>query len=369
MRLQALLAQHSVLAADLMRSRIRGDADFVQAANSALGRNTEAMTALMRELFGAAMVRRFGPMWSEHVVELVAYASAVAAQDEPARDHAREELSEYEEELSGFFAGASHGRLTTAAAHHALDRHVRHLTGQADAYAAGDYVTADRMSREGYEHMYDVGRTLADALLAPRDRAALREPVWRLRSRLGELLAEHVVLVEDVTRAAVTNTPDFAAAGQMINANTRDLTAAMDTLFGGPAARRFQQVWGYHVEQLVGYAAATAGGDQAGREQATGHLGDYEQRMGALLSDITGKRMTAAELSAAFRTHDEMLLRHADAYAARDYATAHQVALATYEHGFAMARDLADAFGATVAARLPVGGAQTGYGGLARPGG
>src|SRR5689334_12725174 len=35
-RLQALLGQHSVLAADLMRSRIRGDDDFVQAANAAL---------------------------------------------------------------------------------------------------------------------------------------------------------------------------------------------------------------------------------------------------------------------------------------------------------------------------------------------
>jgi hypothetical protein len=32
---------------------------------------------------------------------------------------------------------------------------------------------------------------------------------------------------------------------------------------------------------------------------------------------------------------------------------------------FELARRLADAFGATVAARLPVGGAQTGRGGLA----
>ncbi len=33
---------------------------------------------------------------------------------------------------------------------------------------------------------------------------------------------------------------------------------------------------------------------------------------------------------------------------------------------FERARHLAEAFGATVAARLPVGGAKTGYGGLAR---
>jgi hypothetical protein len=60
-----------------------------------------------------------------------------------------------------------------------------------------------------------------------------------------------------------------------------------------------------------------------------------------------------------------MLLRHADAYAAKDYGTAHEIAYQTYDHMLELARRLADAFGATVAARLPVGGARTGHGGLA----
>src|SRR3954468_21577100 len=50
--LQALLGQHTVLASDLMRSRIRGDDDFVQAADAALSRNTDAMTTLVGQLFG-----------------------------------------------------------------------------------------------------------------------------------------------------------------------------------------------------------------------------------------------------------------------------------------------------------------------------
>ncbi|WIM98339.1 hypothetical protein ACTOB_001937 [Actinoplanes oblitus] len=364
-RLQALLGQHAVLAADLMRSRIRGDNDFVQAANAALGQNTDAMTTLVRQLFGTGVAGRFGPLWSEHVVELVAYASAVADQDEAAKAHANQRLAEYEEQLSQFFAGASHGRLPVRAVRQALDMHLHHLISQADAYAAHDYQLADRTYREGYEQMYDLGRTLADGLLPAGARDALREPLWRLRSQLGRLIAEHVVLAEDVTRAAVTNTPDFDAAGRQINANTRDLTAAMDTLFGATTARRFQQVWGFHVEQLVGYAASTAGRDETGRDRARARLHDYEQQLGTLLSDVTGKRMDAVKLAAAFRGHDEMLLRHADAYAARDYVTAHELAQQTYQHGFAMARDLADAFGATVAGRLPVGGAQTGYGWLA----
>ncbi|MFC7528718.1 hypothetical protein [Actinoplanes sp. GCM10030250] len=365
-RLQALLGQHSVLAAGLMRSRIRGDDDFVQAANAALGKNTDAMTDLMAQLFGEDMVNEFSPMWAEHVVELVAYASALAAHDDAAREHAREELIEYEGELSAFLAGQSHGRLSPSAAHHALAMHVEHLTEQADAYAAQDYLTADRAYREGYRHMYDLGLTLADSLLPARDRPALREPVWRLRSQLGKLLAEHVVLVGEVTRAAVANTPDFDAAARMINANTRDLTAAMDSLFGTTTARRFQRLWGYHVEQLVAYGGATAAGDNERRDRVRSKLKEYEGEIATFLSGATGARMTTPQLAAAFAGHDDMLLRHADAYAAKDYAAAHDIAYSTYEHGFDLARDLADAFGASVASRLPRGGAQTGYGGLAR---
>src|SRR4051812_27306471 len=144
---EALLGQHSVLAADLMRSRIRGDDNFVQAANAALGGNTDAMTDLVGQLFGAPTAKKFGPMWSQHIVALFAYASAVADQDPGARAEAHKELTEYEEDLATFFAGASHGRLSPAAARAAVVMHVSHLTMQADAYAAHDYIKADRLYR------------------------------------------------------------------------------------------------------------------------------------------------------------------------------------------------------------------------------
>jgi hypothetical protein len=362
---EALLGQHSVLAADVMRSRIRGDDDFVQAANAALGKNTDAMSALVGQLFGAATAKKFAPMWSQHIVALVAYAGALSDQDKDALADARKELTEYEEDLGAFFAGASKGRLNKSAADSAVAMHIGHLTTQADAYAKKDYVTADRIYREGYEHTYDLGGTLADALLPAADRATLQQPIWRLRSQLGKLLAEHAVLVEDVTRAAVTNTPDFSAAAQMINANTSNLAAAMDTLFGAPAAKSFQSLWAFHVEQLVAYSAATAAKDPAKQDAARNQLHTFESRMSAFLGTATSGRMTPANLGAALLLHDQMLLKHADAYGAKDYKGAHDIAYDTYNHMFEVARQLADAFGATVAARLPKGGPQTGYGGLA----
>jgi hypothetical protein len=364
-RFEALLGQHSVLVADLMRSRIRGDDDFVQAANAALGRNTSDMTALVDRLFGSATAEKFGPLWSQHIVAFFTYAGALAAHDDAARADAREELTEYEGDLATFFAGGSQGRLPLTTAHTLVAMHIDHLTGQADAYAAGKYAEANQLYRDGFEHTYDLGLGLARALLPPADTAVLGEPLWRLRSQLGRLLAEHAVLIEDTTRAAVIRTPDFTASGRMLNANTSDLAAAMDTLFGAAAAQQFQQLWGSHVEALVAYSAATAAHDPAKQQQARDRLSRFEVSMSRFLAGATRGRATPAALQAALSHHDMKLLEHADAYGARNYPSSHEIAYQTYGHMFDLARTLADAFGATVAARLPTGGAQTGYGGMA----
>jgi hypothetical protein len=47
LQLEALLGQHAVLAADMMRGRIRNDEDFGQAASAAVTRNTEDLAQLV----------------------------------------------------------------------------------------------------------------------------------------------------------------------------------------------------------------------------------------------------------------------------------------------------------------------------------
>jgi hypothetical protein len=365
LRLQALLGQHSMLAADFMRGRIRGDEDFAQAADAALTKNTADMTQLISELFGPAAAKSFQPKWQQHVVELFAYAKGVADQDKDEQADARKELIKYEQQLAAFFVNASHGRLPAAAANAAVRMHVDHLLMQADAYAAKDYTKADQIYRESYEHTYDLGGTISAALLPPKQAAQLQAPMWRLRSALGKLLAEHVVVVEDATRAAVSNSPDFAAAGQLVNANTKDLASAIDTLFGAAAAKDFQSLWASHVDQLIAYASAAAAHDAGREDQARAGLSTFETRMATFLEGATGKRLTATTLAGALKVHDQALLRHADAYAAKDYTTAHDIAYQTYEHMTDLARELANAFGSQVAARLPAGAPQTGYGGMA----
>lgn len=365
LRLESLLGQHSMLAADMMRGRIRGNDDFAQAANAALGKNTDAMTDLVSSNFGAPAANQFRTQWSAHVAALFTYAQGLADHSDAQREQAKATLVAFERDLAGFFADASKGRLNRDAARAAVLMHVNHLLQQADAYATQDFATSDRIYHEGYIHTYDLGKTLAGALLPPDQARVLTAPTWRLRSELGKLLGEHVVLVVDATRSSVTNASDFNAAADALNGNTRDLAGAINVLFGKAAAASFQSLWADHVDNIMAYTAAVVSHDNKRRDDALAKLKGFETRFAAFLDTATQRRLNSKSLADALVMHDEMLLKQADTFAAKQYQQAHDIADSTYSSMFDLAGQLANGFGATVAARLPAGGAETGLGGSA----
>jgi hypothetical protein len=365
LQLQALLGQHTVLAADMMRGRLRDDPDLAQAANAALGKNTDAMGKLVAGAFGSQAAARFTPLWSNHVTALFNYARGLADGDTAVQAQAKVAITRAETDLAEFFVAAAQGRLARAAAVSAVTAHIEHLIGQADAYAAKNWTRADQLYRQGYAHAFELGRALAAKLLPPDAAAVLGTPTWRLRSALTQLLGEHVELVVGAMRAGVTDADDFAATAAAVNANTADLAGAIDTLFGPAAARRFQSLWADHIDLLVGYAAATAKGDTRRRSSIDAELDAFERELAGFLTTATGDKLASAALAKALQSHDTMLRQQVDAFVAKDYATAHDVAYMTYQEMYGLAGQLADAFRSKVASRLPVGAAQTGRGGAA----
>jgi hypothetical protein len=365
LQLEALLGQHSVLVADMMRSRIRNDADFAQAASTAVTRNTDDLTAVVKAMFGDQAATAFRGTWTDHVTAFFNYARSLASGDTAARDDARAQLVTFESGLGDFFSAASQGRLPAGAAKTALTAHVDHLLRQADAYAAHDYGRAADDYRTAYSHAFTIGQRLASTLLPPDQAAPLGQPSWRLRSELDRLLGEHIALAVATLRAGATESPDFPAAAANLDKNTDDLTAAMGTLFGPPAGQQFMALWADHIDALVGYTTAVAGHDDAGRQAAADKLRGFEGKLAAFLDTATAGRIPSAELASAFLHHDEMLTQQVDAMANKDYAKAHELAYSAYQDMFGLAKQLSEAFGETVAARLPQGGAETGVGGTA----
>ncbi len=369
LQLAALMGQHSVLADDMMRARIRGDADLAQAANAALGQNTQAMAGVLQPFLDAPAKEQFEEMWAEHILALFDYARGHSIKDAAVREHAREESVEYEVELADYFVAQSQERLDRQAAQSAVHDHAEHLLANADAYAAGRYATAAQGYRESSSHSYDFGVTLARALMSPAATTPLDTPSVRLRSELTRLLGEHAALVTALTRSAAGNPVDFAAMGDALNANTLDLTAAVDALFGKPAAQQFERLWADQIDQLAAYNTAAVQRDTAGQARAKTALASFQQSLADFLASATANRLTSPALVQALADHDTRLLAGMDAYAAGSFEQAYTLSEQVQGAMFALSGQLADGVGATVAARLPHGGSHTGAGGIARAAG
>ena len=150
-----------------------------------------------------------------------------------------------------------------------------------------------------------------------------------------------------------------------LNGNTDDVTAAVSSLFGDPAASQFMELWADHLDLLGGYAADVGAQKPNRREEVQAGLQDWQVRFASFIESATGGRVPAPDLAAALLGLDDLLLGQVDALAAGDYQRARELANQTYPQVFGFARNLADAFGATLAARMPQGGAPTGAGGMA----
>ena len=301
-------------------------------------------------------------LWTDHVTALFNYSRGLATDDTAVRDDAQAQLVAFENGLADFFSSASQGRLPRDAARAAVQTHVEHLTEQADAYAANDYARADALYRETYAHTFDLGHTLATTLLPP-DQAAAPGPA--------------------VVAAAVGAGPAARRArraGRRRAARRRDEQPRLPR-GGGCPQRQHQRPHrrGGHPVRRAGRAAVHVAvgrprrrargvhgrgrGQRRGRRDAARRsLRDFEGQLAAFLDSATGSKVPAPDLAKAFLAHDDMLTQQVDAFAGRDYPRAHDLAYHTYQDMFGLSRRLADAFGETVAARLPQGGAQTGRG-------
>jgi hypothetical protein len=365
LQLQALIGQHSILSAEMMRGRLRGDEDFAQAANAAVGKNTEALGQLVGSLFGAEAQQQFASLWSTHVTYLFNYARGLADRDDALRNQSRTELAVYESDLAKFFAAASKGRLPQGSAETGLHAHVHQLLDQADAYAAKDYTKSAKLYRESYAHSFELGTAVAGGLLGSSAAESLKAPQWRLQSQLGRLLGEHVALVVTAVRAGAANSDDFSASAEALNGNTRELAGAVDSLYGAAAAKRFQTLWADHIDQVVSYTVAVSTGDATRRQDALAKLDKFQRDLATFLATATQGRLASPGLTQAFLMHDRMLVRIVDAWRTKEYQQAHDIAYDAYQQMFDLAGQLSNAIGATIASRMPRGGAQTGGGGMA----
>ena len=161
---------------------------------------------------------------------------------------------------------------------------------------------------------------------------------------LDRLLGEHAMLAMFATQKGLKGEDDFEAIAGALDANSRDLAAAIGSIYGDEAAKTFLDgdlLWRFHIEQFVAYTVALAKKDEAGQKAAVDKLLGYVEAQSAFLADATGADKAAVR--DALRMHVMELKGQLDAYAAGDYDEAYRLAREAYAHMFATGDALAAA--------------------------
>jgi hypothetical protein len=363
--LEQYFAVHTLLAVRQARSVLTANAAYREAADHELEEYTEELSEIVGGAYGDAQGARFEGVWEKTTADASAYAQAVAARDDAAKDQARQALLADAGAYGSWLAKASDGRTTAGDAAEQLKTHVQQLMDHDDAFAAKDYDRAYRVERDAYEHMFAAGTALAGAGVSPKAAATLDTPVEKLRTAFAMLLGEHMQLIIDAQRATFAGAPEFKAAAAQVNANTEALTKGMGAIVGPKKAKEFQSAWAEHVEGLLDYSTAVASHDDAERAVAREKMRGYGARLALYLSDIVRNELPLEPITQALGEHDQHLVDQIDAYAAKRYDEAQEKEVEGYGQMLGVANTLVSALQRTVKPQLPVGGSQTGGGSTA----
>ena len=128
---------------------------------------------------------------------------------------------------------------------------------------------------ECYAHMFPLGKALAAGIVIGEGGelpAEFASPAAELQSQLGMRFGEHAELAVDAMRSGISNYPDFPVAAATLDQNTREITAMIESVFGGESARSFQALWSDHIDAFVAYTQALAQKDEAAQQAAQDRL-------------------------------------------------------------------------------------------------
>lgn len=373
--LERLLGLHAMLDIRSARGELDESPEFVDDAVESLNGNTDELTAFARSVATEDLAQEFEQLWFDHVQDVLAYAQAVNEGDDAAAEEAEARLDEYRDYFARRLSEVTEGRIPQDQLAAGIGTHLDAMLRQIDAYASEDFASAYELQREAYRQMSPLAAGVAaafagaapgDEMTAPDDLLA-RGPEEELAAQLRVLFGEHAALTVDAVRAAIRGTGDFTAATDALGQTTDALTATVETLFGPEQAETFKTAWGRHVELYVDYAAAAAEGDEAAQQELRAQrVPEMKEQTAAMFSAATGGQLPQEDLTGIIDGFTGPLLDQIDAYASEDYGTANELANQTYNHLFTAAAEIATAF--EEAGLIPVGGAQTGAGGLAREG-
>lgn len=146
------------------------DPQFVAAA-TALGKNTDDISAAVASVYGDEAGAKFKEIWASHIGFFVDYTVGAKTGDQAKMDQAVQNLNGYVEAISTFLSGAN-PNLPKEAVAALISEHVGLLKTTVDKHGAGDFVGSYESQAQTREQITTkVADTLAGAIVTQKPEA------------------------------------------------------------------------------------------------------------------------------------------------------------------------------------------------------
>lgn len=156
------LGEHAILSI-LVLQKAHDKAPDYNGAKAALDKNTAALTATHRNLFGAGAANTFNQQWNRHIADYQAYLKATLAGNEAGRKAAKADLGDFVAKLTAFQVNRL--PLDKTMTYQANAMHGAHVLTAIDSYHNANYAKTYQALRIGYNHMWMTGNDLSEAVV------------------------------------------------------------------------------------------------------------------------------------------------------------------------------------------------------------
>lgn len=175
------------------------------------------------------------------------------------------------------------------------------------------------------------------------DKVTVSTPAADLRATLDHYLSEHAYLAVVTMQKGLEGGEDFEQAAAALQANTKDLSGAVGSVYGEEAGSQFEDLWSEHIGYFVDYVKATAEDDEEGRQAALENLDDYRQDFSSFMESATGERLEASALAEGLQMHVDQLVGAFDSYEEGDFDEAYENLRMSIEHMYGVGKGLSTA--------------------------
>lgn len=288
--LEQRLAAHALVLGDAIRSEIAPPPQPPGGAEDA-ARAAREVAAVFESIYGIEGGESLLGVFTRMDEAALAAATAVRVGDAAALSDARGRLDSVAADAGALLSGLTRATAPADRVTQAMADHTLRFALMAEAAGRGDHEAVWTLQRDAHAQGPPLGFALASALAAaqPLDISGpVQGPAVDLRSQVGQVLGEHVMLTAFAVRATVDAAPDRDHIVLALGASTDDLVrlvGAALTADGAEEALRapLQQ----RVDSLLAFASATVAGDVPAQEAAIATSDAATAQFAQALVDVT----------------------------------------------------------------------------------